>query len=165
MTSTPRLRRRLTLSLLAMGVVALGGAAPASADDASVLRAWEINDARFAVLDRQSEAASRSNRAGPLLGVLARGRALARRTRAGVVAQQASTPAGNNARTEAVRSLQLLEHSIVYAYRALRVVRTNRRTATALIRRGEVLSNQAEAAAKLAVTYFRQAGLSPRPIT
>lgn len=162
-------RRRVVLALVAAVAVLTGGwgAAPALADDASVLRAWEGNDAQFAVLGRQVRAGAttleRTRRPGPLLGALVRTRALIIKTRKAVLAERASSPAGASARLAALRSLSYFERSIRSLWAGtVAAVRGERTRANTLLNRSEAELKQADSLADLATSLFRQAGLSPR---
>ena len=164
---SPRRARLVGSAVFLATACVLLGAAPAVADDASVLRAWESNDAQFAVLGRQVERATvtfrRTRRAGPLLGALARTRALIIRTRKAVLAEQASTPVGASARLAALHSLSYFERSIrSLSASAVALTRGQPRTALALARRSEAEIARAEQLAERAKAFFRQAGLSPR---
>ena len=152
-----------------LAAVALAGAvaAPARADDASVLRAWEANDAAFATLGRQvalgARTLQRTGRAGPLLGALVRTRALIIRTRKAVLAEQASTPTGASARAACLRALGHFERSVVLLYRGtVAGLQGRKRTGLALLNQSEAALKQADVAADQATALFRQAGLSPR---
>ena len=160
---------RIGAAVLASVALAAVGAPPAQADDASVLRALESNDAAFRALGRQIDAGSRTfratRRAGPLLGALARTRALIIETRKAVLAEQASTPTGAAARSASLRALGWFERSILSLRGAtLATVRGQPRLALTLARRADALGRAAEAAAGQAIALFRQAGLSPRPL-
>lgn len=146
-------------------ILALAAAAPASADDASVLGAWAANGAQFNVLADQVTAGTvafrRTGRAGRLFGALVRTRALIRRTRLGIIAQQASTPTGEQARITALRSLYYLDRSLVHLYRSVRAIQARRRAlALALARRGKAYANRADALNREANALFRRAGLA-----
>ncbi len=160
-------RRRLAVAIVAISMGLLGaGASPAQADDASVLAAVESHDAAFTVVGRQvavaSQTLARTHRGGPLLGALARTRALIIATRKAVLGQQASTPTGAAARSASIRTLSYFENSIISLYRGTRAAITGHRvTALALSRRAEAQAKLAQAAGDQAVTLFRQAGLSP----
>lgn len=164
-------RARLgSATLVCISVGLFGGAAPALADDASVLRAWERNDRQFAALGREAGRAvttfDRTRRAGPLLGVIARTRALIVKTRNGVIAEQPSTATGGSARLAAVRSLAHFYRSLgALRSRVLASVRGDRRAAMAHGARAEAEAKRSEAQARLAVSLFRQAGLSPAGAT
>lgn len=165
--SSRRLAGAGLATLLASLLLGAAVAAPARADDAGVLRAWEGNDPAFTVLGRQVAAGARTlertNRAGPLLGALGRTRALIIRTRRAIVAEPASTPTGAAARAAALRSLGQLERSVVLLYRGtIAGLQGRKTTSLALLKQSEAALKQAEAAAGQAVALFRQAGLRPR---
>jgi len=158
-------RRRGTWLAIACSLTALlAPAAPAHADDASVARAYRMQDAASLILQRQAGPAfatfERTGRTGPILGLLSRTRAVVVRTNVAVLGQQASTPTGVSARGYCLRSLGLLNRAILSLQGGLRASdRGQRVLAGRLITRGETQLKYADRADRQARMLFAQAGV------
>lgn len=159
-----RRRRRIYLAAACSLTVLVAPAAPARADDASVARAYRLQDAASLILQRQAGPAfatfERTGRTGPMLGLLSRTRRVVVRTHAAVLAQQASTPTGGSARAYGLRALGLLNRAILALQGGLRASdRGQRIVAGRLIARGETLLKYADRDDRRARILFAQAGV------
>ena len=158
-------RRRSVWLAVACSLTALvAPAAPALADDASVARAYRMQDAASLILQRQAGPAfatfERTGRTGPILGLLSRTRAVVVRTNVAVLREQASTPTGASARGYGLRALGLLNRAILSLQGGLRASdRGQRVLAGRLIARGETQLQYADRADRQARILFGQAGV------
>lgn len=158
-------RRRRGAWLAALCTLTLlAPAAPARADDASVARAYRMQDAASLILQRQAGPAfatfERTGRTGPILGLLSRTRAVVVRTNSAVLGQQASTPTGASARGYGLRALGLLNRAILSLQGGLRASdRGQRIVAGRLIARGETQLKYADLADRQARVLFARAGV------
>lgn len=136
--------------MLAAVAGALAAAGPATADDASVERAWDAYDARYMELGQRFARAVKRWRASGLRrpgGVIRVSRATRRllgRTRSAVAGEQASSPTGERARRYALLSIdsfelsfRVLEKGLRLGARAIRVSAANRRRGVRIARRAD----------------------------
>jgi hypothetical protein len=157
-------RCRIWLAIACSLTALLASAVPAQADDASVARAYRMQDAASLILQRQAGPAfatfERTGRTGPILGLLSRTRAVVVRTNTAVLGQQASTAAGASARDYGLRALGLLNRAILSLQGGLRASdRGERILAGRLIARGETQLKYADRADRQARILFAQAGV------
>lgn len=159
-----RRRRGVWLAVVCSLTALLAPATPARADDASVARAYRMQDAASLILQRQAGPAfatfERTGRTGPILGLLSRTRGVVVRTNSAVLGQQASTPTGASARGYGLRALGLLNRAILSLQGGLRASdRGQRILAGRLIARGETQLKYADLADRQARILFAQAGV------
>ena len=159
-----------TILLLACALllgVAATAPAPAAADDVSVERAWDADDARYMKLGKRfgREAArwkrSGLSRVGGLLEVCRATRRLLRQTRARIAGEQPSSATGAEARELALRSIhsfsrsfRLLERGLKMGVRALRRSNRKRRKAVKVARRADKLLRRSD---RVYARSYRQA--------
>lgn len=155
----PRLR-----PALALAVLSLAFAAPASASDSSIERAWDADDKQFTELGKSSRTAflkwqdSGFERSGPVLRVNRRTRALLRKNRAAVAAEQPSTDTGATAKGLALLSDDQFATQLRREARGVRLTTAGKRQAgnRAFAAAERALKRSAESA-KAARSLFRQA--------
>lgn len=166
---SPRLRARLAVCACAVLALTGASAAPAVADDAAVLTAWEANDPQFSKLSRETTRAFRAwersdfKRSAPVFAKLRETRALLLRTRQAVGFAQPSTEPGTRAKKGALRSMKALDRSLVIDARAVRVApRRGGPAAGRVFARAERERKRASVYARGALALFRSLGLKPR---
>lgn len=149
---------------LALAAVSLAFAAPASASDSSIERAWDADDRQFTQLGKDSRTAFRKwldsgyERSGPVLRVNKRTRLLLRKNRAAVAAEQPSTETGGDAKRLALLSDDLFARQLRRQARGVRLTTAGKLQAgnRAFGAADRALKRSAEAA-KAARSLFRQA--------
>jgi hypothetical protein len=159
---------RVAAVLLPLAVLALLLAAPpAIADDASVKRAWDSEDAAFTSLGKsvRREQARWERRGftrdGKLLRLMRRGERLSRTVVERVTAEQPSSPTGAEARERALRSTSTFAEFFVAERRFIRAMRPRpSRRARRLERRAISLDRRTRREAKRALELFKQLGLA-----
>src|SRR3712207_3593577 len=113
-------------TMIMTAVVALAVAAPASADDASMDRAWDSQDPQFRELSKSVEREIKAwakrghTRDGKLLKLFKRGETLTARVEAAVNAEQPSSPQGGEAKPLIMNSLATLKQHFVWERKAVR---------------------------------------------
>ncbi len=156
---------RTSLSILILSCALLAGlASPASADDASIKRAWDSEDAAFTTLGKSVArefdrwARRGHTRDSKLLSLLRRGETLTRTVEQRVNAEQPSSPSGTEAKNWALRSLATFAAHFVAERKAVRAAPGAR--AQRLGREADRLAKRSETEAKEAKKHFAAAGIT-----
>lgn len=154
------MRRALVTFLIALAVAA----APAAADDASVKRAWDSEDAAFTELGKSvAREMSRWQKRGhtrdsKLLRLLERGETLTRTVEQRVAAEPSSSPQGEEAKGWALKSLGSFARYFVAERRFVRAAPKKSANEIAVLARR--LNRQSLAEAKRGVDIFKSLGIS-----
>jgi hypothetical protein len=154
------MKRTLIAGLCAL----LVGAAPAPADDASMKRAWDSQDAAFTQLGKSVEREMRRwakrghTRDSKILGLMRRGEALTTTVEQAVNAEQPSTPQGTEAKTWIMKSLATFKQHFATHLKA--IPRAPSKRAVRYGRQADRLADRSADEAAKAKELLKQVGVT-----